>query len=298
MGCLETQDYEGYVEFCFTCLGVWRLYHNLSPVYVLLISDADWVRGLDNRHFQSYENLVSIDVHQLISAAQNYWSSELVSVGIKVFEKLEALFKFPIKSPDSTFFQNRSLTLTYDDAMYLMDSKCLKQRNQDTVTLQKFLTFSTEKFITCVFPLDWRNSARENMISLRRTNASQSMLRQVIVECISGKNNLSYGKIGKVVMIILGSGKPNSELYSKLVQKLICNPPWMPFIETLCEDMGPWSHSGEPKQVSVLWRFHEALVATYGINWRCVYDYISPGCFFYLVERLFDFGVLLSCFHG
>ncbi|PRQ41353.1 putative hydrolase [Rosa chinensis] len=296
VGCLETQDYKGYVEFGFTFLGVWRLYHNLSPVYVLLISDADWVRGLDKRHFQSYEKLVSIDVHQLIPAAQNFWCSELVSVGIKVLEKLEALFKFPVKSPDSIFFQSRALTLIYDVGKYLLDSKCLKQRNQDTMTLQKFVTFSTEKYITCIFPLDWRNSARENMISLRRTDASQSMLKQVIVECISGKNKMSYGQIGNVIMIILGSGKPSSELHSMIVQKLTCNPPWMSFVETLCEkDMGPWSRSGEPKQTSVLWRFYEALVETYSANWRALHDYISPGCFLYLVERLLT---LASCFHG
>lgn len=169
----------------------------MSPVYVLLISDADWARGLDKIHFQNYGKLVSIDVHQLIRAAQTYWGSELVTVGIKVLEKFEALFKFPINSPDSIFFQSRVLTLINDVGMYLLDSKCLKQRNQDTVTLQRFVNFSTEKYITCIFPLDWRKTARENMISLRRTNASQSMLKQAIVKCISGKSKMSYGQIGK-----------------------------------------------------------------------------------------------------
>lgn len=96
-------------------------------------------------------------------------------------EKLEALFKFCVKSSDSTFFQSKALTFIYDVGVYLLNSKCLKRRSQDTKTLQKFVTFSTERFVAYMFPLDWRKSFRENMISLRRTDASKNVLNQVIV---------------------------------------------------------------------------------------------------------------------
>ncbi|XP_061990361.1 uncharacterized protein LOC133708840 [Rosa rugosa] len=296
VGCVETPEYNSYVELCFTCLGVWRLYHNLNPIYVLLVPDADWVRGLDKRHLKSYGKLVSIDVHQLIPAAQYYWSSELLSVGIKVLEKLEALFKFPLKNSDSTFFQCRALTLIFDVARNLLDSKCLKPRHQDYLTLQKLVTFSTGDYVAYIFPLDWRISLRQNMISLRRTDASKNVLNQVIVEYTRSKKELSYGQIGRIAMIILGSGKLlNTELSVQLVKKLECNILWKAFIENLCASIGPGHTRQEPIEVSVMCRLHEALVETYSVNWRKISDYISPGCFLYLVERLL---FSASCFQG
>ncbi|XP_062004037.1 uncharacterized protein LOC133721436 [Rosa rugosa] len=289
LGCLETQNVNvnrSYQKFCFNYLGVWRLSNQMNPVYVLLFPDADWVRDVDKSFFRSHGKLVSIDVRQLISAAQKYWSSELLAVGIKVLEKLDELFKFSIKSSDSTFFQSRALTFIYDVAVYLLNSKCLKKRPQEAKALQKFVTFSTERFVACMFPLDWRKSFRENMISLRRTDASKNVLNQVIVEYISSKNELSYGQIGRIAMTILGSGKLNFELCKKLVKKLDSNPPWKDFIENHCTSTEPGSTSEKPREVSDMWLLYEALVETYNANWRVVEDYISPGCFLYLVERL------------
>ena len=295
VGCLETPEFNSYVVLCFTCLGVWRLYQNLNPIYVLLVPDADWVRGLDKRHLKTYNKLVSIDAHQLIPAAQNYWSSELLSVGIKVLEKVKELLKFPPKNSDSTFFQCRALTLIYDVARNLLDSKCLKPRYQDMLTLQKLVTFSTGEYVAYIFPLDGRNLLRQNMISLRRTDASKNMLNQVIVEYASSKNELSYGQIGRITMTILGLGKPNAELSDKLVKKLECHAPWKAFIENLCVSTEPGNTSLQPMKLSVMRWLHEALVETYSANWRKVSDYISPGCFLYLVERLL---LSASCFQG
>ncbi|KAL6219653.1 hypothetical protein ACLB2K_007412 [Fragaria x ananassa] len=288
-GCLETQDVNvnrSYQKFCLNYLGVWRLSNQVNFEYVLLLRDAEWVRDVDSSYFRSHGQLVSIDVQQLISAAQKYWGSELLSVGIKVLEKLEALFKFCVKSSDSTFFQSKALTFIYDVGVYLLNSKCLKRRSQDTKTLQKFVTLSTERFVAYMFPLDWRKSFRENMISPRRTDASKNALNQVIVEYISSKNELSYGQIGRIAMTILGSGKLNFELSKNLVKNLEANPPWKDLMESLCASTEPENTSEKPREVSVMWLLSEALVETYNANWRVVRDYVSPGCFFYLVERL------------
>ncbi|VVA40052.1 PREDICTED: TPR and ankyrin repeat-containing, partial [Prunus dulcis] len=300
IGCLENQDandYRRYGELCLDYLGVWRLYHNLTPVYVLLISDADWVRGLDKRHFRNHGKLVSISVHQLVSAARSYWSSEMLSVGMKVLEKLENLYKFPIKNADDAVFcQSRCLTHICEISEYLLQSKCLKLRNQDTERLQRCVKFSTDTVVANIFPLDWRNSLRENMIALRRTDALKNVLKQVIVEYTSSKEVLSFGQIGRLAMVILGSGKlNNSELYEKLVVKLDCHQPWKAFIENLCGNIGPGNTSEEPREVSIMLKLYGALVDTYNANWRVVRDYISPGCFLYLVERLL---IWATCFQG
>ncbi|CAL8993557.1 unnamed protein product [Prunus brigantina] len=300
LGCLENQDandYRRYGELCLDYLGVWRLYHNLTPVYVLLISDADWVRGLDKRHFRNHGKLVSISVHQLVSAARSYWSSEMLSVGMKVLEKLENLYKFPIKNADDAVFcQSRCLTHICEISEYLLQSKCLKLRNQDTERLQRCVKFSTDTVVANIFPSDWRNSLRENMIALRRTDALKNVLKQVIAEYTSSKKVLSFGQIGRLAMVILGSGKLNNgELYEKLVVKLDCHPPWKAFIENLCGNIGPRNTSEEPREVSIMLKLYGALVDTYNANWRVVRDYISPGCFLYLVERLL---ISATCFQG
>lgn len=87
-------------------------------------------------------------------------------------------------------------------------------------------------------------------------------------------------------MTILGSGKLNFELSKNLVKKLEANPPWKDLMESLCASTEPENTSEKPREVSVMWLLSEALVETYNANWRVVRDYVSPGCFFYLVERL------------
>ncbi|KAK9932164.1 hypothetical protein M0R45_019412 [Rubus argutus] len=156
------------------------------------------LRIVDRSYFRRHGKLISVDVHQLVLPAKNYWSSELLSVGIEVLEKLD-----------------RSLQVGNREGRY-----------QDAKTLKKFVTSSTENFVAYMFPLDWRKSMRENMISLRRTDASKNVLHQVIVEYVSLKNELSSAQIGRIAMIILGSGKLNLTLCNKLVKKLECNPPW------------------------------------------------------------------------
>ncbi|XP_068331779.1 uncharacterized protein [Pyrus communis] len=295
LGCLDTQDFnesQKYEESCFNYFGVWRLYRNFNPVYVLLISDADWAQGLDKRH---HWKLVSINARQLASAAGNYWSPELLSVGMKVLDKLEVLYKFPMKNHDPSFSQSWCLIHICEVAVCLLQSKYLKLRDQDTKTLWRFVTSSTESVVARIFPLDSRNSVTENMISFRRNDASKNVLKQVIVEYTSSKNTLSLGKIGRLVMVILGSGKLNSELYEKLVKNLEGNSPWMAFIRILCRDIKPGNASQVPREVSVIRRLHEALVETYRTDWRRVNDFISPGCFMYLVERLV---ILATCFQG
>ncbi|KAB2612295.1 hypothetical protein D8674_034611 [Pyrus ussuriensis x Pyrus communis] len=294
--CLETQEvseYKSYGEFCLNYLGVWTMYVNQSPVYGLLIPDADWVRGLNKRYFGNQGKLISVDARQLASAARNYWSSKLLSVGMKVLDKLKVLYKFPVNNAESVFCQSRCVTYIYEVSVYLLQSKCLNLN--DAERLHEFKTFAIEIIVPLVFPLDWRNSLRENMISLRRTDTSKNMLKQVIQEFTRSTNELTFGKIGKLVMIILGTGKLTNELYEKLVIKLGCNLPWQAFIKNLYGNIERGNTGQEPKEVHVMLRFHEALAETYHVSWRAVKDYVTPGCFLYLVERLL---LWATCFRG
>ena len=305
--CLDTQDvneYRSYGDFCLNYLGVRRQFHNLNVIYVLLNSDADWVRE-DSRFIHRNGNLVYIDVRHFVATAQSYWCSELLCVGMKVLENLEALYNFSLKKSLSLFCQSRSLTCIYEVAKFLLESKHLNRSHYNNKTLQRFVELSTKSFFGYIFPLDWRKSLAENMFSLRESEFSRNLLEQVIIENISLKGKLTYGQIGRVVVITLGLGKINNGLYKEILKRFdgtYGNPPWKKFIEVLRGNMGPEYPQGSltdnncesPRELCVLLKLQEALMETYHANWREV-DYISPGCFLYLMERLL---ILASYFKG
>ncbi|KAF3432418.1 hypothetical protein FNV43_RR27158 [Rhamnella rubrinervis] len=280
---LESQDvneHRSYGEFCMNFFGIRRVFHNLNACYVLLNSGADWVRDVDQREFKNIGKLVSIDVHQFSSTAQSYWSSELLSVGIRVLEKLKAIYDFTMKDSDSLFCKSRTLTHIYEVAKFLLVSKFLKKRHHDDVNLQKFIGLSTEQFFGFIFPQDWRKTLRENMVFLRGMDISKKLLEQGIEDNINSKNRLTYGQVGRVGMIILGSGVFNDKLRGNILKKLDADSPWKVFFENL------YLNTGEAQgEVPLICSLHGALLHTYGANWR-IEDYISPGCFLYLVEQL------------
>ncbi|PRQ41350.1 putative uvrD-like Helicase, ATP-binding domain, P-loop containing nucleoside triphosphate hydrolase [Rosa chinensis] len=326
LGSIDVNDYISHGDFFLNYLGVWRHFHDgLNPLYLSLIYDIDWVRSIDKRSFPRNEESIPIDVHRLVLDAQSYWSSEMLSLGIKVLEKLEVLYNFAINNSDSVFCQSRSLILIYEVAKYLLESKFLKMTHYHAETLHRFVTLSTENFVSYIFPLDWMRSSREDMISLRQIDSCKCLLNQVIVEYISSTNRLSSGQMGCIAMIILGSGKLDNELYEKLIKNLDCNSPWKKFIEDLCDSiqselpegynserpknatvleysvapergplLGNISHQ-EPREVSLLWKFHGALFKTYSQNWSLHCYNITPDCFLYLVDCLL---IRICCFQG
>ncbi|MBA0619725.1 hypothetical protein Godav_005534, partial [Gossypium davidsonii] len=306
-----TNDSRRYGDFCLNYFGVWRQFNNLNPIY-LLNSDAEWLRKLENKHVCRNQKQVSISIHQFVSAARSYWCSELFSVGLQVLKMLELLYNFSHRNSLSSFNQSRSLTHIYEVASFLLNSKFLNSQHAEK-DLMKFVNLSTKHFFGYIFPLDWRESLRENMISLRETEISRKLLEEVILESTGSKcNSLSYGKIGKVALIILGSGELTTEFFVKIFECLHWNRAWKNFVVNLKEDRGSPTFSttdnisefvGENRSSGtttesaachikqtgsiepVILKFHEALQDTYKANWRKISDYMSPVCFLYLVER-------------
>ncbi|CAL8990664.1 unnamed protein product [Prunus brigantina] len=274
-GSLETpyvNKRRSYGDFFLNYLAVWREFNDdLNPIYLLLISDADWVSGVDKRYFISNGELVTVDFCQIVSSAKIYWSSELLSFSTKILNKLQVLYEFMTEKSDSIFCQSWCLTQIYVVANCLLESKYLNPTYTDLNTLQNFVNLSTENIVACIFPLDWRKSLRENMISLRQNDACKILLKKVVVDYMSSKKKLSYGQVGRIAMIILGSSSFNNELYANLH----CSSPWKVFIKNICQD---------PKEESLLWWFHEALDDTYFANWEGERDYLSLDCLLYLVE--------------
>jgi hypothetical protein len=306
--CADTQDvneYRSYGDFCLKYMGVRKQFHNHNAEFLLLNSDAEWVRELDNTLLRRNGNLVYIDTFHFVSTTRSYWCSELLCAGMDVLDKLEALYKLPFKDPNSMFCRSRCLTYIYEVAKFLLESKYLNCSSRNNQTLQRFVELSTNSFFGYIFPLDWPNSLAGNMFSLRGTEVSRNLLKQIIIENISLKDKLTYGKIGRIVVIILGLGKINNDLYKEILKRFdgnYGNTPWKRFIQILCGNMGsefpqgtlPDNISESPRELSVLLKFHKALKDTYNANWKEI-DYVSPSCFLYLIERLL---ILASYFKG
>ncbi|XP_021909691.1 uncharacterized protein LOC110823594 [Carica papaya] len=272
-GIQDVTEYRSYGDFCLNYLGVWRQFNNLDTLYILLKSNVEWVSN-DRRFLQNNGNLFSIGINCLVSTARNYWRSELFSVGLIVLKNLEALYKDSIKNNFSFFRRSLSLTHICEVANFLLKPEFLSSR-YNAGTLQDFIRISTKNILDCIFHLNWQEALKDNLIHLRGTETLRKLLEEVAFEIINSKNKIYYGEIGRLALIILGSGKVKSEMCLKIAERLRWNQPWNAFFKNL-------------RRIS---NFHEVVVDTYNANWRRN-DYISPGCFLYLLDR---YVFLLSC---
>jgi hypothetical protein len=283
--CPGTQATNEYGDFCLNYFGVRKQFHNDKAIYLLLNFDADWLRQLDNRFLHRNGKLVSIDFQQFVSTARCYWCSELIFVGMKVLDSVKALYDFSLKNSLSMFCQSVSLTHIYEVAKSLLESQYLDLRyhHDNNKKLQQYIELSTNIF-DCIFPLDWQKSLTDNMFSLRGTEVMKNLLKQVIRKNISSKGRLTYGQIGRVVMVILGMGKPDNDLCKEILDRfggIDKNSPWKTFFQVVCVNSGE-----TPGGLSLMRTLNEALVNTYRADWMNEEDFMSPGCFLYLVERL------------
>ncbi|XAR48022.1 hypothetical protein NMG60_11030712 [Bertholletia excelsa] len=289
---LDNQDCgsSGYVaDFCLNYFGVREQLNNLNISYLLLCSDADWVREIDSRSLRKSGKFVSVDARLFASVALNHWRSELLLVGLTVLETLEALHKLSIRDSLSLFHQSMPLIHIFEITKFLLGSKCGGCRYHDNQRLQKFLKMSTAYFEN-IFPLDWKKSLAENMIFLRGTEISQSLLEEVILVNLNAKDKVTHGQIGRIVMTCLGSKKLSDELSKEIAKKFSLNSPWRDFIEDFSGN-----RESEILHECSVHKLQMALKSTYNANWRVERDYVTPNCFIYIVERLL---VMAFCIQG
>ncbi|XP_010068664.3 uncharacterized protein LOC104453580 [Eucalyptus grandis] len=298
VGCVEMpvgKENTSCWEFCLNYFGVLEQWNNVQRTYHLLNPDADWVRNIEKRSLQKKGQLVALDLRQLVSAAQKYWYCELTSVGMKLLHKLNALYQFLAKSSRSNFWQSRCLAILHEVAKFLREL-CPNHSFQDGKALDSFIETSSGRYFGCIFPLDWRISSSENMVSLRGSEASRNLLRETMKMIIS-KKHFSHGKMGELATLVLGSGMLDDDLYGKIAKSFKGNTPWEEFMECICRDVPsdlPQASDG-PMEISLAWKLYRALADAYNANWRTERDYITPICFLYLLERLV---ILLACSKG
>ncbi|XP_042028915.1 uncharacterized protein LOC121775899 [Salvia splendens] len=298
----DSVELQGVVGFCFHYFGL-RLLDNSRFAFHLLNPDAAWVKPVEG-FIRWNKNVATLEARHCASAACKFWLQELFFVGLKVLEALQRLYDSTMKRL-STHCKSMCLLYIFDIAKFFLDSKFFHLNFGDNKKLQGFVEQCTEYFIFN-FPLDPRESLSENMISLRETELSRNLLEESVMRNIAGRGKLTSGQIGRVVKIMLGNDKLKHGFYDKISERLSNGTPWKSFIENLRQpiesDSAKESKSGESfgnashsqrVQESQLRCSREALgqvllralVETYNIRWG-MYDYISPHCFIYLVERM------------
>ncbi|KAL6538714.1 hypothetical protein OROGR_012702 [Orobanche gracilis] len=312
---------EGAVRFCLNYFGV-RLLDDFTVTFHLMNPDATWVRSVDKGFMRKNRNVTTLEARHFASAARKYWHQEFVSVGLKVLEALQGLYKSSTVRRSSKYCQSICLLQIFDVAKFFLESKSITMNGFETRKLQDSLQLSTS-YIVVAFPLDSREYISENMISLRETLLSKNLLELIVSRGISKKDELTYGQIGRLVMVMLGTSELEHGIYDNILENSK-NTSWKSFVKKLKGIMESYcskeSESVEPikegavsdassilpssTSVDVLSHservqdnplrcfdealsreFHIALEETYNVHWRA-FDYISPHCFFYLVERL------------
>ncbi|KAF3432417.1 hypothetical protein FNV43_RR27157 [Rhamnella rubrinervis] len=195
--CLENQSALG--EFCLNYLGVRRKFWNGKDSYLVFCSDAHWVKPKDNPSPKRKGKWINLKPGQFANAAVNYWWSEMTTVGMKVLEKLEALFEFSIKAEFPLHRQNSTLmemttvgvkVLEKLEALYEFSIKAEFSLHRLNSTLNEMTTVGMkvlEKLealsfsIKAEFPLHRQNSTLIHMLkvsnSLMKLNFLHNMYK-------------------------------------------------------------------------------------------------------------------------
>ncbi|KAI3817066.1 hypothetical protein L1987_10853 [Smallanthus sonchifolius] len=267
----EPNEQEGHVDFILNYFGVRKQRVKGNIVYILVNEHADWIKTAGQKGLHRDGKLLTMDIKDLVFSMRSYWQSEIVFVGIKVLETMEGLHKS--KSNGSSFHQSTSLLYIFEVSKFLLD--CQYVNPKDTRKVERFIRICSTYF-DLVFPLDWRRSVSEDLISLRETDLSYNLLQEIIHQNVDIKGDFTYWTIGRVMMICLGSRKPFA-LHERIITRIQWNPAWKLFFENFM--------SGSFKDVYVAEGLHHALEDTFRANWRRA-GYISPHSFVHLLESL------------
>ncbi|XP_051116745.1 uncharacterized protein LOC127241645 [Andrographis paniculata] len=279
LGSMVFIECEGFVRFCFNYFGV-RLLDDTSLKCIVLNRNAAWLKNVDGNSVMHSGKLMTLDARHFASAARKHWQQEFLSVGLRVLEILKSFYTHPASKGLSKDCLSVCLIYIFDIAKFFIENKSYDARKPEAGKLQHYVSLSTNYFENA-FPLDPRQSLSENMVYTRATQLSKNLLEHVIYSnIIHSRYNITYRQFGQVAMILLGSGLPSGDICSLISEKFgMSSTSLRPFFENLVD----YLRSGCVDGVS-FW-LYRALEEAYNVNWISK-DYISPKCFFYLVERL------------
>lgn len=287
-GLYNGTEYKSYEEFCLNYFGVRKYHGSEGSFYAVVNSNANWVKNVGSSLLRVNGYMVRVGARQFFQVALDYWLSELLRVGIEVLVTLKSLHEHSVESKFSLFSQSMCLIHVFEIVKFLQDYNFPNCKKSDTWTMKKYHEQSTVHLFGNIFHLDCRNSITEDMVSLRGTKICMDILEEAILGNIVVTNRRpSYGQMGRVVMMILASGKQTFDVFDKIMRSFDGKLLWRKLFETLSENTRPISDfSGTSNGNLLVYIFKDVMVDTYFADWRTERDYISPACFLYLLERL------------
>ncbi|PWA68458.1 UvrD-like Helicase, ATP-binding domain-containing protein [Artemisia annua] len=190
----ELNKHDGHFGFCLFYFGVRKHCVNGNKVYQLLNKDAHWIRNTGHKGLRRNGECLTIDFMELVLAIQSYWESELLFMGIKVLKTLEGLHK--LKSNGSAFHQGISLLHICDVSHFLFSCKYLNLTPPFDKMVVSYLQ-NCKGYFDLMFPLDWRRSMSEDLISLRTTDLSDNLLHGFVFRNVDIMDDLDYWNIGR-----------------------------------------------------------------------------------------------------
>ncbi|KAG9442386.1 hypothetical protein H6P81_018240 [Aristolochia fimbriata] len=269
-----------YEEFCLEYMGVRKRDFN---TYVALNSEVSWIKGSGGSVLQLDDKIKVVEMNgqQFMSSAKHYWTSELLSVGMKLLEKLAKVFSYSMRMALSVFCQVRVSVHMFQISKFLIEYEQLDSKSC-AAKLQNFLFQSKENLFDIVCPFDSNSGILEQMVSVRQSEDVRQMLHGILIDNLSPESGqLTYGQVGRAVMIVLVSGGLSDVLYEKFCSHLHHMPLWKLFLQQLVT----YFESGLGRS-SLARKLLEALDSTFLTNWAMQHDYIPPHCFIYLLEFL------------
>ncbi|XP_072988634.1 uncharacterized protein [Typha latifolia] len=275
----EGDDFRKFKEFCLEFLGVRK---EDNYFYTVLKKEASWTGNIGKVALQSDAKQVSMNVHQYTSRAKIYWIEELSSVGIMVLERLELLVRFSTKQVISPYSRGRVVLYIYEIAKFIRD---LGSPSKYGGRIDKLFIWCQDSFSDIIFTENCRDGTSQSILFMHDYGVAKQLLKDLLDRNLKPRNdNLSHGQIGRVVMQLLLTGGLTDELFDRIKVCLNKMPQWREFLDHFKTFLGFGF-----ARISLISNFHEALEVTFTTDWIHEFDYISPGCFIYLVECLLFF---------
>ncbi|KAG6515462.1 uncharacterized protein LOC121971003 [Zingiber officinale] len=286
----ETREYCcRYKEFYLEYFGVRNIDNNR---YAVQNPEANWIKG---KHLlQKENNVIFITTDECESCALFYWRAELFTVGMKVLDSLESLHS-SYNSKQAYLFGRAKVAISmYEIAKFLMTSD-LTMTSRSTLKTERYLSLSQRYYLETVTLLDWKNDTMENVKLLRENEIALEIIDASFRDNLKPCNgNLSHGQIGRLVVLLLITGKLPDELFKEIRECLRNKQHWNNFIEQyktfLDQGFG---------RIPLLSKFKVALENTFhDPNWGKEKDYVSPHHFISLMEKLMFLASLCQGFNG
>ncbi|GKC29793.1 hypothetical protein Tco_1037087, partial [Tanacetum coccineum] len=194
-----------YEDFIFNYFGIRKYDGDKNGSYVVLDNKAQWVQKM-NPIMVRKGYLYIIHAHEFSSVASRYWCSELLFVAEKVLKKLRFLHACSTDRENFSMHQEtKVLTSLFEVVKSLQICEVPYSQKHADLVLDKYLQPCVDRFLRNVFHINWKDAESKEMRYFRGSETFLNILNEAINVNTNSQNDLTYGQLGRIAMIFLGS---------------------------------------------------------------------------------------------